>query len=429
MSSLIIFKPNNNIGFSRGIDAYSTNPYLKEIGNKNLTYFKTGGFIDYITRDEACFNYEGEMPTFDSDKEALNWFNSHTKKFNILNNETNINSGLFWYSNDKKQFINVEKSFVKKELGLMEEEQYIWDTHLSFGEFGITKRIFDHRKISKLLVQNLDYFFHRNNLSLNNLNVIFAIHANTKNPHIHLAFWEKQRSLVYPNKSNLSFKKDGFIKISEFKKFAAVIEQKLLDEQKYEIYQNHVKELRDLKIDLRNLFKQDQEIKDLEHLAMRFNELRKPNALNYKTLNKEAKAVINEMIEMNIRTNPELENLFNDFINTKLIILNDSDGSIFMKEHKYEMIKKEESELWNGLGNAMIKKIKEGQLSKTENISLKNKNRNILILKKRMKTKKPFKTPFLSDKNHFNNEIEKIILKQRREALNKFLEFERLYEK
>ncbi|VEU75390.1 Uncharacterised protein [Mycoplasmopsis maculosa] len=414
--SKVIFKQNNNFGFVRAVDRFSKIEKLKAYGEKAINYFKTGKYIDYITRDEACFDFIGEMPEFKNDEEALNWFNSHTKGFNKLNNVNDVSSGLYSFNAVNLKFEAIELNEGKNMLSKLKENQYIWDTHLSFGEIGIAKRVMTPKQISKLLEENLNTFFTRNNLNLNNLNVLYAIHANTKNPHIHLAFWEKEPKLKYVSSKELQFKKDGLIPLGEFKTFGTIITNKILEKERYKSYYEAVGELRNLKVDVKQDFKSiDLKGSKLNDLVNGVIKNKNSNVWNYARLDAKSKNAVDSLVLEIIKQEDTLFYKYAEFENQVMLIDNKFNRK-YEKEQANKLIEKERKELKINLGNLVLNKLKEFERNKLSNVGYINYLPNANYLK----SKNIFNTKYKWEIKKIKFENEKRELEARIKALKQY---------
>ncbi|WP_438340448.1 relaxase MobL [Mycoplasma sp. 125] len=364
----IIFKQNNKSGFVRGIDINSKNEKVRAFGKKAINYFKSGKYIDYITRAQACYNFIGEIPKFETNQEAIFWFNKHTKEWNKLNEIKETNSGLYSLDSNDLKFKNIDLKFGKKMLAELNDKQYIWDTQLSFGQLGIEKRLFDINEISELLEENLNSFFIRNNLNIKNLNVIYAMHANTKNPHIHLAFWEREPQFKNKYSNELVYKQKGLIPLSEYMLFSSILTNKINEKERYKKILWNRGEIRSLKMNLRTSFKNPEiKIDKTDKLVNDILQSKSANVWNYGRLDATTKQKLDNLVMEIIKNDKSLSNEYSKFNNHSLFLEQTFNKQTETKQVS-NLIQKEQRELKVNLANIVLSRIKNLVEAKTQKV-------------------------------------------------------------
>lgn len=165
------------IRFTNGVDKPKS-----RLGNFNA-YYKSGKYIDYITR------------TFKNEATPK------LKLHNIHNGE------------------EIDVKVLKQELKFLNKHQTFYDTVISFSDKQIKNfNLDDPKLISKLISEPFKKLLIDNGHSKDNINAFFTIHKDTNHHHIHLGFYEKEPSFI-DTKGKSCFKKIGMLKeIGNFKK-------------------------------------------------------------------------------------------------------------------------------------------------------------------------------------------------------------------
>ena len=231
--------------FNRVID-----PVSKQVNNKAKKsrdhYYKTGDFINYISRPDAVFN----LDITDDEVKILNALRTGNKsqkeKYNKIVEAMNLNfknTGLY----GKNGLMRVEEAKnLKQQMKTLEDEQILWNTIISFDNNFIKEtELYTSEKIQKALEQEIKKLFKNNNLDESNMTWFWSMHTNTDNNHIHLGFFENKKSqlaYLYDKNGNKIKDKNGNYKMkSEWKKsgslkgcesFKAGLEFNILQQQK-----------------------------------------------------------------------------------------------------------------------------------------------------------------------------------------------------
>lgn len=101
----------------------------------------------------------------------------------------------------------------------LDDNQNIWDTVISFSkEHMNTFDLTDPKFISSKIAPYFNQMLKDNFLEPDNVKAFYAIQTDTKNTHIHLGFYEKEKSFKN-SKGDLSFKRKGDFKLDSITKF------------------------------------------------------------------------------------------------------------------------------------------------------------------------------------------------------------------
>lgn len=304
---------------SIGEDRKSKSPYYT--GNKF-------NYIEYITRSEADV------------------INENPKLYDLNGNE-------------------LDKEDLKFEIKNLANSQLIWDQVLSFKPDDKTKINFnDPKQISNLIKNPFENFLRLNGFKIKNVKVVYSIHNNTKNPHIHLGFYERTPGFITNNPKKLGFKQKGELFGKEHIRKDVLINQL---EKSYIIQNEFLNETVNLKNEVsQTLENQIQELK----LNPNFKEIK--NQLRYTNKNAKSKNLLNK--------NPNLKNAVNELTNE--LLMNSRNSNIL----QYEIKKYQQSlNLINSKLEKLDKEIDYKKLSKIENDVLEKSSNKIRILQNDIK--------------------------------------------
>ncbi|WP_027121973.1 relaxase MobL [[Mycoplasma] imitans] len=165
--------------------------------NKSAKYFKGGYYIEYIAREEAVSK------------------DDRNKVYDLFGNELSL-------------------TLAKAKMAKLDDGQFIWENVLSFDN--ITKKMIDFsdkKIIAKLISRPLYDFWKYNGMNPKNIDLIFSIHQNTDHPHVHFAFWEKEKTykLRIKKGQERSFRFKANLKKETFLKFKQDVFKRILEVQ------------------------------------------------------------------------------------------------------------------------------------------------------------------------------------------------------
>ncbi len=81
----------------------------------------------------------------------------------------------------------------KKEFEKLENNnQFIWEITLNPGQLGIDNQMVDKNEWNEILNKHMKSLLKANKLDPNKIEGYWALHSNSKYPHIHLGFFEKE---------------------------------------------------------------------------------------------------------------------------------------------------------------------------------------------------------------------------------------------
>ncbi|WP_033161530.1 relaxase MobL [[Mycoplasma] collis] len=312
-------------------------------------YYKKGKYIDYITRKNAVFkSNKSSFEILELEKK----FSSFTKTMNSLVQENeNINSGLFTIQNNKAEIISANEA--KKVYSKLDDNQLVWDTIVSL-DYEILKEanIISQKQYADFLVENIKYFFNSEKFDLKNLNIFFSIHINTKNPHFHIGFSEKEPKRFDYKNNQYTFRKKGFFELSNIQKFVNTIDKKILFSKEYEKLQNFKSELWNSKKELKEEIKKI----SLNRFSLIDNVLKIKNSeiKNFKNANDEIKNTVSEIKNFLIKNNSEFGNKYKEFENKINLIKNLELDKIFNDDIS-QLVEKEDLAIQNEIFKNVLK--------------------------------------------------------------------------
>ena len=156
--------------------------------NSHWRYYQSGDYINYILRDRAS------------------WINPEENKTALFN----INNDNFYDWNELQD--------LKNKFHELNPKQNVWDFVISFEKEFMQEKIIDHPElISGLIKEPLQELFKKNYMNIEDYEVFFALHENTDNKHIHLAFFEKEATNYNIKTNQPIFKYKGLLANSETK--------------------------------------------------------------------------------------------------------------------------------------------------------------------------------------------------------------------
>ncbi len=176
-------------GFVYGVKS-KQNDFVRCKGSFNLT--------DYLARKEATLKNsevaESDTLMDESLEVAGDW--------NIANYAAHRkgSAGAFTLGKSK-----LEKKDLKEiQHKLRTTKSTVWTSVLSFTPMVAKEFCNNTEQAQKLLKECLPKLFEGSNLDFDNIELFAAYHVNTQHPHIHLVFWEKERTRL-SSKGNLTY--------------------------------------------------------------------------------------------------------------------------------------------------------------------------------------------------------------------------------
>ncbi|VEU59592.1 relaxase MobL [Mesomycoplasma neurolyticum] len=318
-------------------------------------YYKKGKVIDYITRPSAVYK------STKTSNEILALVNEQTQLEKVLNSlvneQSSINSGLFKIKSKKANLIAVEKA--KNIYKKLKKEQLIWDAVLSF-EYERMKNanIVSQQEYADFLASNFEYFLKSEKFNLKNLDILFAIHTNTKHPHFHILFSEKMPTTWNYKQKKFKFRSKGSLEIENIKKFQKYLDMKLLHKKDYETLWNIKKEVFEIKTEIKHepIFKvmfneQNNFYDDLQKIKKYYKNNKKP------TFNLAPKEIQESVIAIKdyLLKNNELFFKKVNIFQQKLDTLQELEIDKIFDEEKTEFINNQLNEFNNQLNNQILK--------------------------------------------------------------------------
>lgn len=162
-------------------------------------YYTSGRYIDYITRPEATLN----KPAFID-----------------LNSVELIGPA--------------KKDEVKQKYKNLDDKQIVWDYAVSLEQDFCEKNAI-HTAIDfvKAIKPSLEKFFETNHMHMEDLEIVGALHSNTDNPHMHIGFFEKDKSKEL---EMFNWKRIGMLggkNSLNFKQFGINVEKYVVDDKMF----------------------------------------------------------------------------------------------------------------------------------------------------------------------------------------------------
>ncbi|MBN0919399.1 hypothetical protein [[Mycoplasma] gypis] len=352
-------KDNNSVFLSLHYGFGSKGFRTKEVQDiHNASFYQSGKFIDYITRENAVLVQSKNENLVNKINEHKNlssktiWWNQQTKR-----NKSPKFSGLCkLFSNQ----INVDISEAKKQMEKITDKQHIWEMVISAGELALNNNFVDTRQYQNLVNSGMQKLLKSNGINFESIKGFWAIHANTNQPHLHLAFWEEEKTFD----NGTSFRKKGNFDKETMKKFR---------EYFYENISNNDEYLK-LNDDKANVWKQKNIVKQSLINALQNNkskiiidtqskliwkELKGKKDISYQRQSDEIKKMTSDIFLALSSTNEKLKEDFSDYIkfgNELEIKPRDSNN---IKTLKQDAVDKEADEFERAIGNTILKAIVE----------------------------------------------------------------------
>lgn len=194
---------------------------------KYYQYYRHGGYIDYITRKNACVKNSSTQKEFeellDLEKKIKNYFEfdeANLKEKEELEylyalkktqyDKKGGNTGL-WGKNNVLS--TEEEQKLRKTLSNLSLEQKQWDSVLSFdADFAVQNEICSPKDLNIIFNNNIKKYLKANGFDVDYTDWFYSFHANTNNPHIHFMFYEKEAKFKNTEGKKV-FKQNGKMKL------------------------------------------------------------------------------------------------------------------------------------------------------------------------------------------------------------------------
>lgn len=352
ISYKVIFKTN----------FYSSSKKYPKIA-KTFQDFKKGGKINYIARKTATLANDMDNETLK--KEFLKSGLSYDE---FLKNQVEIkkNSGLFTF-NEKGKIENCSIDEAKKIVKKIDDEQMVWDTTLSFGNYAKEKMLFSQKEFLDIIETTLPNFFKSESMNIKNMNVFLSLHGNTGNPHAHIIFFEKNKSFLNQKTGEIVFKSKGKFNLEHMRNFEDVVQQKLKSKENYdktfetkkEVWENR----KTIKTNLKNSFIHNaiNNPKILNNIKVLSEIIKEENIKNYAKMNEDQKDLIKELFLEIVNNDDELKEHFFNYQEKIELIRNNEDFT------DANFLDKENEEFENQIANILIKEIIEMEQNSEDN--------------------------------------------------------------
>lgn len=348
----IVFNPLN-----KGDRQFNTEMKTK------LSYYNSGNYINYITRDSAVITYDEndtpEQMKADFENSGIENFadylttrmpkGTNAKEFKIFEID---------WSTDKAQLKYTTPEQAKIKIGNISNNEMFADLIISPDNpsSACKEIILSQTHYSKLIEKTLTNFFESNNIDKKQVKMFFSIHGNTAHPHAHIGF-------KFP--STIDINKYSNAKLRYIKPFTKQSLQKavwnannyhsyVMNREKFKDIQ---KEMWDARHELRKtMYKQKIDLTQgsLDKLWKLVSEKPDVKKLKYHMLNKEDKYVVDQATKFIIDSNKDLKEAYLNYEFQKEHFQG-AIQSLWSKDFQKTLLDKEQREYDNSIQNNMLK--------------------------------------------------------------------------
>ncbi|WP_322959233.1 hypothetical protein RRG53_00430 [Mycoplasmopsis cynos] len=385
------------------------------LGNyRNYKDWVTSGFwVDYFTRKDKAV----DMSTLDINEE-LNFLNKsniddEVVKCEVLKtyreylkaNIKNAKSGLYGFKNGV--FLqNVDVEHIKKRVSKLNVPFY--DMVISSNDNMLKNGMIGKESWKRLVEDCLFKWLKSSGLGfdINNLELYYAIHGNTNNPHIHISFWE---SKIKRNKNRKTFGIQQKIISRKYKELKLDILKKFTIDEDFIKTNELIKKIRDLKINFKKQIIQNEnyknfnEINDLEIKALK-NECKINKNKWYSHLTPGSQNTILKIKNELLKNNINFKTIYEDFYSTLNEYKNLKIESKKIQDSFLRTLKKEEREFERKINNTILKEV-----LKFNTLNLEFKKHTFIKHKNQTKNVRPYSSNFNNlyqkDFSNFNKDI------------------------
>ncbi|ENY68810.1 Hypothetical protein MAU_2950 [Metamycoplasma auris 15026] len=343
----------------------------------NYEFYKSGKFIDYISRPSAVYVQE-----LNDDRNSLleKMKNKNVNFVSFINSRTllkqrqikeiaNIEdkTGLHLLFNNEPKDIDPE--IAKKQFKKLNKSQHVWEMIINPGDLGIKNNMLDKNEWNAILNKNMRSLLKANKLDPNNIIGYWTLHSNTNYPHIHLGFFEKE-----PNHTN-NYRLKGKFDPKSISRFSFLFENAINEQSDYKNlfdFKNTIwsdrREIKKLfistldKINKTNqslisfsLSEDEQRILKATKIIKQF--FRDSKNRTYASANNkhEIKEAINEIFNLRVKDNAELNEKVKTYNSDFQKLINSSFDGKQSSSLKEEFINKEKDEFEKQIANVIIK--------------------------------------------------------------------------
>lgn len=350
-----------------------------------------GNILSYLTRKDSL-----ESDIKHLDEETLRFMEMMSEDGN-LDDSSYLNymgmrggsTGLF----DKDGFVD-ELRYKEYSQKLKNTESTIWDAVISFVPSYSSQYCDNSLQAQKLLKDTINDFFKKAGLNPDNIEWTGAYHTNTDNRHIHLCFWEKEKTKFKRVKEDIFDEETGEV-IGQTKNANKIIEcysdwklpKDSINDYRVDILKYHKFQegISTEFLKLRDPIIRDIKLNGEEHPELLIEiqkELGEINTSQYARLNKKQMKTLNKYVETIIKLNPKLLEAYQEYMEGILkyqteLICNYNETKVDIPKELKNFYGDRKNEFYNRAGNVVLKELKQLDLDlnyfKNENERL-NKN-------------------------------------------------------
>ncbi|AGJ90644.1 hypothetical protein [Mycoplasma putrefaciens] len=321
----------------------------------NYKFYNDGICIDYITRIKAVYiqnnrDTKEELKTQFTDNN-LSWdkfLQSRTKENFLTDDDTKTGLYRLFASKANDISIKTEKQIVKQ----ISKKQHIWEMTINPGQLGIDNFAIDKEQWNTILNQQFRNLFRANNIDPEKIIGHWAIHSNTKYPHIHLSFWEKYPDINGNYRSKGSFKKET---INKLKSMLAISLSSWDEYNKLYVVKNSIWDSKKKMKEFFNLpIKSTILHNSIETIQGFYKNSRNKNyalSSNNEKVNQAIWDIFNYVKEMN----PSLNQIYSDYLDTLEEVSNTKYSTTKLQQEAQNFVSKEMDEFETQIGNIIVK--------------------------------------------------------------------------
>ncbi|WP_434341894.1 integrative conjugal element protein [Mycoplasma putrefaciens] len=321
----------------------------------NYKFYNDGICIDYITRIKAVYiqnnrDTKEELKTQFTDNN-LSWdkfLQSRTKENFLTDDDTKTGLYRLFASKANDISIKTEKQIVKQ----ISKKQHIWEMTINPGQLGIDNFAIDKEQWNTILNQQFRNLFRANNIDPEKIIGHWAIHSNTKYPHIHLSFWEKYPDINGNYRSKGSFKKET---INKLKSMLAISLSSWDEYNKLYVVKNSIWDSKKKMKEFFNLpIKSTILHNSIETIQGFYKNSRNKNyalSSNNEKVNQAIWDIFNYVKEMN----PSLNQIYSDYLDTLEEVSNTKYNTTKLQQEAQNFVSKEMDEFETQIGNIIVK--------------------------------------------------------------------------
>lgn len=332
-------------------------------------WVNNGKVLDYLTRSDKCcvFNDNDlkESYEFNSDAARKEYMRNHIKE----NVKCNKKSGLYNLMADKPIDIK-DIDVLKREFKNL--KQTCWDLVINPGDLGLENNMLHKNKWHEIIKPYFEKLLIANGFDPKNINCFYAMDGNTQYPHVELFFYEKEPTRVKGNFkletlnifkgqiANAIGNSDFVNKLNDLTKDVWDARKLILNNvNKLLVKQRNQEKLNDdPKQDYVDFLKASKFITD---------ELKNKHNKSYARLSDEAKNQIEVIKNFLYQKDPTYKEAVDDYQKKiDLIRSLNTDGDKYLEKRINGIIKKEQDDFEEQIGNKIIKALQEARKESKE---------------------------------------------------------------